>query len=203
MDDDLNQKADEFTDHADDAASSAWEHVEETGQENVDAVENKAENVWETVEDNREEAVDFVAEGAETVQGTWSEIKEEKMDQNDEFMQASAESWSAEEQPAPVNYTQGETNRWGSPVPPQETYQAPQAPVETSIPREEYRSVNTSQVVTPQEKKEFPVWAIVLIILLVLCLCFVIPVILILGGGIAIFRNLIEQSSLLLPYLFM
>lgn len=203
MDDDLNQNADEFADKVEDVASSAWEHVEETGQDIVDAVENKAENVWETVEDKRDEAEDFVAEGAETVQGTWSEIEEVKMDQNDEFMQASAESWSAEEQPTPVNHTQGESNRWGSPVPPQETYQAPQAPAETSIPREEYRSVNTGEVVTPQEKKDFPVWAIVLIILLVLCLCFVIPVILILGGGIAIFRNFIEHSSLLLPYLFM
>ncbi len=203
MDDDFNQKADDFAENAEDAASNAWEHVEETGQDIVDAVENKAENVWETVEDKREEAADFVNEGAETVQGTWSEIKEEKMDQNDEFMQASAESWSAETQPAPEAYPQGETNRWGSPVPPQEPYHAPEPPAGQSVPREEYRSVNTGQVVTPQEKKEFPVWAIVLIIVLVLCLCIILPVVLIIGGGLAVFRNIVENTSLLLPYLFM
>lgn len=203
MDDDFNQKADDFAENAEDAASSTWEHVEETGQDIVDAVENKAENVWETVEDKREEAADFVNEGAETVQGTWSEIKEEKMDQNDEFMQASAESWSAEPQPAPEAYPQGETNRWGSPVPPKEPYHAPEPPAGQSVPREEYRSVNTGQVVTPQEKKEFPVWAIVLIIVLVLCLCIILPVVLIIGGGLAFFRNIVENTSLLLPYLFM
>jgi hypothetical protein len=203
MDDDLNQKADELADNVEDAATNTWEQVEETGRNIVDAVENTTENVWETVEDSHDEAGDFVAEGAETVQGTWSEIEEVKMDQNDEFMQVSAESWSAEEQPTPVSYSQGETNRWGSPVPPQETYQAPETPVGQSIPREEYRSVNTGQVVTPQEKKDFPVWAIVLIILLVLCLCVILPVVLILGGGIALFRNILENTSILLPYLFM
>jgi hypothetical protein len=55
----------------------------------------------------------------------------------------------------------------------------------------------TSGTTTPKKDDGFPVWAIVLIVLLVLSLCVLCPVILVLGGVISLFQG----ALILLPFI--
>jgi hypothetical protein len=112
-------------------------------------------------------------------------------DNQDDFMQASAESWSAEEVAQPQPIPAAETNRWGSPQPEQ-----PQVP-----PVEPVHTVSSEPVQPPRKKESFPVWAIVLIVLLVLCLCVLLPVLIFFTVSRGIFNSL--DTSSYLPFLFM
>ena len=194
MDENLENAAQEFERDLNDAAENAWKPVEES-----------AEQVQSHVEEAHETAQEHVAEAAETVEGDWSEVK-------DEFHQASAETWSAPETPQTPIPPQPEADRWGAPVvdaaddpgrwndnlytPGTEEPAAAEAPKAEEAPKVvDYVATPPAQ---PVKKDKFPVWAIVLIVLLVLCICIACPIIILGSSFFAIFRNTVS----ILPILF-
>lgn len=102
----------------------------------------------------------------------------------DEYMNASAEEWSKEEEPAPVPEPVEEpSDRWGSPIPdedpnrwgsePLETPQAPQTPI-----------------YEPEKKNEGSKWWIIAIIVVVLlCIFACIAVAILFGSIFTLFRG--------------
>ena len=194
MDDNLEKAAQEFERDMNDAAENAWKPVEES-----------AEQVQSNVEEVHEAAQEQVAEAAETVESDWSEVK-------DEFHKASAETWSAPETPQTPVPPQPEADRWGAPVTAaaddpgrwNDNLYTPGAeePEPAAAPKAEEAPKVVDYVATPpaqpQKKDKFPVWAIVLIVLLILCICIALPIIILGGSVLAIFRNV----SSFLPALF-
>ncbi len=103
-----------------------------------------------------------------------------------------------------------ETDRWGSPQSSgsddssrwygelyspgseQPAGQSTSTPPETVVITEPTRTAEASK-----KNDSFPVWAIVLIVLLVLSLCVLCPVILVLGGVISLFQG----ALILLPFI--
>ena len=136
---------------------------------------------------------------------------ENKNDFPEESFKASAEEWSREEPTSPqsTQNPQG-TDRWGSPQDSgsddpnrwQNVLYSPEADQPSS-----QGSRQTPETVVITEPKtgttatkkdgDFPVWAIVLIVLLVITLCVLCPVILILGGVISLFQG----ALILLPFI--
>jgi len=193
MDENLDNAAQDFERKLDDAAENAWKPVNDA-----------AEQVNGQVADAHEAAQEKVEEAAETVQSSWSEVK-------DEFQQASAESWSAPEAPQTPPPPQPEADRWGAPVNAgaddpsrwNNDLYTPGAdePTSTATKAEEapkvvdYVAASTEK---PAKKDSFPVWAIILIVVLVLCLCILCPLLVLGGAGWRIFEN----SGSFLPTLF-
>ena len=136
---------------------------------------------------------------------------ENKKDFSEEPFKASAEEWSQEEPTSPHS-TQNpqETDRWGSPQDSgsddpnrwQNVLYSPEADQPSS-----QGSRQTPETVVITEPKtgttatkkdgDFPVWAIILIVLLVLALCVLCPVILVLGGVISLFKG----ALIVLPFI--
>lgn len=160
MDDNLENAAQEFERKLDDAA----EQINEAS----DAAQHQAEDA------------------AETLEGSWSEVK-------DEFQKASAETWSAPEPAESAPPTQGEADRWGSPLEAAAddpdrwsgTLYTPGADEPSGGTKaEEAPKVVDYAAATgekPAKKESFPVWAIVLIVVLLLCLCIACPVLIFSG----------------------
>ncbi|HOF29154.1 MAG: hypothetical protein KBA05_05495 [Anaerolineaceae bacterium] len=181
------------------------ENLENAAQEFEKDLNNAAEDTWKPVEETSDQAQAHIAEAAETVEGGWSEVK-------DEFQQASAETWSKPETPQTPPAPQPEADRWGAP----ETKAAddpnrwtgelytpeaePPAPAEAPKAQEAPKVVDYTATppAQPEKKDKFPVWAIVLIVLLVLCLCVLLPI-LILGGSLV---AILENASIFVPSLF-
>ena len=194
MDENLENVAQEPERELNDAAENAWKPVEES-----------AEQAQPHIEETHEAAQEQVTEAAETVEGEWNEVK-------DDFQQASAETWSAPEIPQSPPPLQSEVDRWGAPVNEvadesgrwNENLYTPEAeepaPVEAPKAEEAPKVVDyvTTPPAQPEKKDKFPVWAIVLIVLLVLCICIALPIALLAGGVWALFRNL----TTFLPILF-
>lgn len=194
MDENLENAAQESEHDLNDAAENAWKPVEES-----------AEQGQSHIEEVHEAAQEQVTEAAESVEGEWSEVK-------DDFQQASAETWSAPETPqtpippqpeadrrsAPVNEAADSPGRWN------ENLYTPGAeePAPTEAPKVEEAPKVVDYVTTPpaqpEKKDKFPVWAIVLIVLLVLCICIALPIIILGGSLLAIFGNI----NTFLPILF-
>lgn len=194
MDDNLENAAQEFERDLNDAAENAWKPVEEF-----------AEQVQDHIEEAHEAAQEQVAEAAEITEADWSEVK-------DEFHQASAETWSAPETPETPIPPQPEADRWGAVVNEaaddpgrwnedlytpgaEEAAAAAEAKAEEAPKVVDYVATLPAQ---PVKKDKFPIWAIILIVLLVLCICILLPIIILGGSVLAIFRNV----SSLLPILF-
>ena len=190
MDDNLENAAQEFERDLNDAAENAWKPVEES-----------AEQVQANIEETYEAAREQVAEAAETVEGGWSEVK-------DDFQEASVKTWSAPETPQTPVPPQPEADRWGAVV-----NEAADDPgrwndnlytpgAEEPAPAEEAPKV-VDYVATPpaqaEKKDKFPVWAIILIVLLVLCICIACPIIILGGSLFAIFQDAVS----ILPTLFL
>jgi len=194
MDENLDNAAQESEHNLNDAAENAWKPVEES-----------AEQAQSHIEEVHEAAQEQVTETAETVEGEWSEVK-------DDLRQASAETLSVPETPQTPIPTQPEADRWGAPVNEgaddpgrwNENLYTPGAeePAPTEAPKVEEAPKVVDYVATPpvqpEKKDKFPVWAIVLIVLLVLCICIALPIALLAGGVWALFRNL----TTFLPILF-
>jgi len=194
MDDNLDNAAQESEHNLNDAAENAWKPVEES-----------AGQVQPHIEEVHEAAQEQVTEAAETVEGGWSEVK-------DDFHQASAETLSVPETPQTPIPTQPEADRWGAPVNEgaddpgrwNENLYTPGAeePAPTEAPKVEEAPKVVDYVTTPpaqpEKKDKFPVWAIILIVLFVLCICIALPIIILGGSLLAIFGNI----NTFLPILF-
>lgn len=192
------------------------ENLENAAQEPERDLNNAAENAWKPVEESAEQAQSHieevhaaaqeqVTEAAETMEGEWNEVK-------DDFQQASAEKWSAPETEQTSPPPQSETDRWGAPVNEvadesgrwNENLYTPEAeepaPVEAPKAEETRKVVDyvTTPPSQPKKKDKFPVWAIVLVVLLVLCICIALPIALLAGVLGTFFRNL----NTFLPILF-
>lgn len=194
MDENLDNAAQESEHDLNDAAENAWKPVEKS-----------AGQMQPHIEEVHEAAQEQVTEAAETVEGGWSEVK-------DDFQQASAETRSVPETPQTPIPPQPEADRWGAPV--NEGADDPgrwngnlytpgaEEPAPTEAPKVEEAPKVVDYVATPpaqpEKKDKFPVWAIVLIVLLVLCICIFLPIVLLAGGFWAIFGNI----SAFLPILF-
>ena len=216
MDDNFEQKAEEFADDAAQAAEEAaenltqstenvWDKVEDTLEQAGDQVSQAAEQTWDHVEETAEEAGEQVSQAAETVQGTWSEVVEDvpvekpvhEHTYGDEYVpDISDQCCEPDAQPDPLSAAEFAS----SPIGLGPDLMGP------TITAQEVRAMRSDHIVESQKvagkEKEFPVWGIILIILLVLCICIILPVLLVFGGGIAIFRNLFEGVGALLPFLF-
>jgi hypothetical protein len=129
----------------------------------------------------------------------------------EEPFKASAEEWS-KEQPSPAEPAkpESETNRWGSPENsgPEdpnrwhgELYSPgadqPAGQGTSTAPETVVITEPTSAAEPPKKKEGFPVWAIVLIVLLVLGLCVLCPILVVLGGLI----NFAQGAAILLPFI--
>jgi len=194
MDENLENAAQEPERELNDAAENAWKPVEES-----------AEQVQSHIEEVHEAAQEQVTEAAETVEGGWSEVK-------DDFHQASAETLSVPETPQTPIPPQPEADRWGAPVNEgaddpgrwNENLYTPGAeePAPTEAPKVEEAPKVVDYVTTPpaqpEKKDKFPVWAIILIVLFVLCICIALPIIILGGSLLAIFGNI----NTFLPILF-
>jgi hypothetical protein len=128
-------------------------------------------------------------------------------------VEASADRWSSVAPPAPPQqeYVPREADRWGTPTPVEDPARwnsymttpgavGPTATGPTITPQDVIDAPKVDKAT--KKKDDFPVWAIVLIILLALCICVILPVVLVLGGGIAIFRGIFNDLTTLLPLLF-
>jgi len=216
MDDNFEQKAEEFADDAAQAAEEAaenltqstenvWDKVEDTLEQAGDQVSQAAEQTWDHVEETAEEAGEQVSQAAETVQGTWSEVVEDvpvekpvhEHTYGDEYVpDISDQCCEPDAQPDPLSAAEFAS----SPIGLGPDLMGP------TITAQDVRAIRSDHIAESQKEagkeKEFPVWGIILIILLVLCICIILPVLLVFGGGIAIFRNLFEGVGALLPFLF-
>lgn len=179
------------------------ENLENAAQEFERKLDDAAENAWKSVKDSAEQIEGEIVDASETVQGGWNEVK-------DEFHKASAESWSAPEVPqTPPPPPQPETDRWGSPVNENAndpnrwdgTLYSPGADEPAAAPKVEgapkvvdYVAASSAK---PPKKESFPVWAIVLIVVLVLCLCVLCPILFIGGGVLSYFKDM----SSIMPFL--
>ena len=194
MDENLDNAAQESEHNLNDAAENAWKPVEES-----------AEQAQSHIEEVHEAAQEQVTEAAETVEGGWSEVK-------DDFHQTSAETRSVPETPQTPIPPQPEADRWGAPVNEiadesgrwNENLYTPEAeepaPVEAPKAEEAPKVVDyvTTPPAQPEKKDKFPVWAIILIVLFVLCICIALPIIILGGSLLAIFGNI----NTFLPILF-
>lgn len=182
------------------------ENFENKAENLSDELNKAAEEGWETVKDQAEEGVQKAEESLETAA---EEVK-------DDFMQASAETWSEVPEATPITSQEPAADRWGSPEPvnaedpnrwqgqlytpgseePPTKGQKTETPqVVDYVPAKETVSKSTT---SPEKKDKFPVWAIILIVVLVLlCLCSV----LLIGGLVwafdGVFSNLTQVLHLM------
>ena len=225
MDDNLEHAAEEANDSLNQAADNAWKAMDDAAEQTQGIQEEAAglvEEGKEQVSEVAQEAEAVKEKAAGVVEGGWQAVNkvvepttEKVVEVKDEFMQASAESWSKEvpaepaKEPEPV-----EADRWGTPAPaasedanrwtseiyspeaepvakPAEPVIVEAKPVGTGLPP---AGVKASE---PAKKGKFPTWAIVLIVLFVLCICIACPLLVIFSGALDWVRN----SSMVVPFL--
>jgi vacuolar-type H+-ATPase subunit H len=178
-------------------------NLQDSADEFSKDVKNAAEDAWKAVEDAantaKEKTEDVLKEASKTIEGTWEEARKDVEKASEEVAAAKAD----------LSEPAAETERWGGATPPStedtdrwtgELYTPEQAGPEEQ--RGEFKSASSTgparTAATPSaEKKSFPVWAIVLIVLLVLCICIGLPLILIVGGAL----NWASNAMLLIPLL--
>ena len=236
MDDNFEEKADEFANKIEDAAEqadeqiekavesigdrleeagetvkSAWEQTEETVQETI-------ESTWEHVEEVQEDSTEFIEPAPEADQAAWSEVTPEPVDDvsqtseeaqkkhehtyNDEFVPDESDECCEPQ----VIYDPLAAAEWGS-----SQVNVGSGMAGPTITAKDVRAIKADHVIDTErkaanetkDKKDFPVWAIVLIVLLLLCICIFLPLMLVTGGLIAIFRSAFSTTLNILPYLFM
>lgn len=236
MDDNFEEKADEFANKIEDAAEqadeqiekavenigdrleeagetvkSAWEQTEETVQETI-------ESTWEHVEEVQEDSIEFIEPAPEADQAAWSEVTPEPVDDvsqtseeaqkkhehtyNDEFVPDESDECCEPQ----VIYDPLAAAEWGS-----SQVNVGSGMAGPTITAKDVRAIKADNVVDTErkaanetnDKKDFPVWAIVLIIVLLLCICIMLPILFVGAGLIAIIRSLISTTLDILPYLFM
>lgn len=122
-------------------------------------------------QDQNNQSDDFMNASAES----WS--KDENSHLEDEFSKASAEEWSKPESVIENLPGKEETDRWGSPIQKEDNIGNQQ---ESNLDDEKRPPVIIDSNPQVKGKKRFPWWAIVLIILGALCLCsaVVVPIVL-------------------------
>jgi len=236
MDENFEEKADEFANKIEDAAEqadeqiekavesigdrleeagetvkSAWEQTEETVQETI-------ESTWEHVEEVQEDSTEFIEPAPEADQAAWSEVTPEPVDDvsqapeeaqkkhehtyNDEFVPDESDECCEPQ----VIYDPLAAAEWGS-----SQVNVGSGMAGPTITAKDVRAIKADHVVDTErkaanetnDKKDFPVWAIVLIIVLLLCICIMLPILFVGAGLIAIIRSLISTTLDILPYLFM
>ncbi|MDD2522493.1 MAG: hypothetical protein PHW11_06720 [Anaerolineaceae bacterium] len=263
MDDNFDDKHEEFPEHIENAAEeageqisqaaeSAWNHVEDAAEEAGEKASELAEVAIDQVQETTEEAVKVAEEAFEEARVLPTELAEKVWD-GEEVLDIPAAEQPNKDDPGihdhgweHVDETVEETvdaapGTW-SKVPGkrehEHTYDDQHVPdisadccepdplidsraaaefasspiglgtdmIGPTITANEVRSMRMDHIAESrkeaQKQKDFPVWAIILIILLVLCLCVLLPVLLVFGGGFAIFRDLFGSFGGFLPYLF-
>jgi hypothetical protein len=208
----IEQAAENAWDHVEEPAErtsqvavNAWDKVEDTAEQAGEHIDQAAENAWDQVEEEHVDVSDTIEETAETVQGTWSEVGEDSSavqhkhehTYGDEYVpDISDKCCEPDAQPDP--FSAGEFA--SSPIGIGPDLMGP------TITAKDVRAIRSDHIADSQKegnkKRDFPIWAIILIILLVLCICIILPVLLVFGGGIAIFRDLFGTSGAFLPYMF-
>ncbi len=217
MDENLENNHDEFADRIEDAAEEAGEQLNQAAESAWESVEDPVEPVkdfdgeeaWEPIEEPSEGVIDAVQAG---VENAWNPVSDETVHTapagqkphhhtyHDEYVvDESDECCDPQAKPDPIA-----TSEFGSsPI-----GLGPDIIGPTLTP-DDVRSIRADHIAKTQKrtdaptrtKKEFPVWAIILIILLVLCICVILPVLLVFGGGWAIFKDLLASLGTSLPYL--
>lgn len=228
MDDNFEEKADEFANRIEDAAEqadeqiekavenisdqldqagevvkSAWEQTEETAQETI-------ESTWEHVEEVQEDSTEFIEPAPEADQAAWSEVtsepeetrKEHEHTYNDEFVPDESNECC---EPQVINDPLSAAE-WSTPQ-----VSVGSGMAGPTITAKDVRAIKADHIIDTErkaaevtnDKKDFPVWAIVLIVLLLLCICICLPLLIVGGGLIAIFRSVFSTTLNILPYLFM
>lgn len=215
MDENLENNHDEFADRIDNtaqeadehnqAAQSAWQSVEDP----VEPVRDfDGEEAWEPIEEPTEEVIDAVQAG---VENAWNPVGDETVQTppagqkphhhtyHDEYViDESDECCDPQTKPDPIAASEFGSSPIGL---------GPDIIGPTLTP-EDVRSIRADHIAKTQKradasartKKEFSIWAIILIILLGLCVLVILPVLLVIGGGWAIFQDLFASLGSTLPY---
>lgn len=205
----VEEAAEQAGDQTSQAAENTWERVEEAAETAGEQTEQVTENVWDHVEEEHAEELESLEETVESVPGTWSEVKEEVFEDSelgkghhehtygDEYVpDISDKCCEPDVNTDPLTYSEFASSPIGL---------GPELAGPT-ITAQDVRAMRSDHIVNSEKKarkeKDFPVWAIILIILLVLCICVILPVLFVFGGGFVIFRDLLGSISTFLPYMF-
>jgi len=207
--DKVEDAAEQAGDQTSQAAENAWERIEEAAETAGKQTEQVAENVWDHVEEGHAEELESVEETVESVPSTWSEVKEEVIEDS-ALGKVHHEHTYGDEYVPDISDKCCEPDVNTDPLTSAEFASSPigLGPdlVGPTITAQDVRAIRSDHIVNSQKKarkeKDFPVWAIILIILLVLCICVILPVLFVFGGGFVIFRDLFGSISTFLPYLF-
>jgi len=221
MDDNFEEKADEFANKIEDAAEQVDEQIEKAVESIGDRLEETGETVksaWEHVDEVQEDSTEFIEPAPEADQAAWSEVTPEPVDNvsqapeetqkehhhtyNDEFVPDESNECCEPQ----VIYDPLAASEWGS-----SQVSVGSGMAGPTITAKDVRAIKADHVVDTErkaanetkDKKDFPVWAIVLIVLLLLCICIFLPLLIVGGGLIAIIRGLISTTLNIFPYLFM
>jgi hypothetical protein len=205
------EQGEEVVEDAGDEVESVWDEVTEVADEPSEVIES----AWQPGEEVSD-AQAFVMPEPNT---DWSGRGEVTVESGDQFMRESSETWREHRH-----------NHEGEFVPEQDEGLDPKARYDPRIAAEwgsttrvagaeiagpqitpkDIQSIKADQFVEAEkktadavkEKKDFPVWAIVLIILLVLCICILIPVLLVFGG-LFVLGDMISSFASFLPSQFL
>jgi hypothetical protein len=114
----------------------------------------------------------------------------------DDFMNASAEEWSKEEEPLPAPEPIEEpTDRWGSPSPVEDPNRWGSEPLETP------QTPQKPTYDTPEKNKGSKWWIIAIIVVVLLCIFACVAIVLIFGSVFSIFQS--DFSGLIqMPFSF-
>ena len=219
------EEVEETAETAGEQASQAWDHIEEAAEETEKQIGEITEEIWEQVEPgatieqvvgdawDRVEEVDSepfetIQPNAEIVQGVWSDSD------NPATAPAGPEGHQHSYADEYVPEDLGDCCEPDATIDPRASAEFMSSPVGLgpdsigpSITAEDLRDIKAEHFAATingkvKEKKEFPAWAIILIILLALCICVLLPVLLVFSGGFAIFRDLFSSLGGIVPYLF-
>jgi len=145
--------------------------------DNNDEFMNASAEEWSKPEEAIEEAGEIVDASFKEVKESAEEVKASA----DEFMKASAEEWSKPEEVISEEVIpETPKDRWGAPQASQSD-EDPDRWGPEKIETETEPKIIDAEPITPEKKKGFPWWGILIIVVVILCLCLVGSVILLLS----------------------
>lgn len=197
--DNLENKADEFAKKMEEASNDGWnvvksgaEKMEEAAAEVKSTAAEAATDSWNKVEETAEKASGIDA---------WKKIDEEARKVESQMNDAANQAEELVEEASGDVYTPaaGHETAWEAeaptqpetPIKPEETWTAP---VFKPVQPEAASSAGTPPPTPGTTQKKFPIWAIILIVLFVLCICGALGVWLV----ASVFSNAFEGVGILL-----
>ena len=199
----IEEAAEETAEQIGEAVVESWEQVE-----HGETIQQIAEDAWDRVEDVDSGPFEKIQPNAEIVQGVWSNSD------NPATAPAGPEGHQHSYGDEYVPEDLGDCCEPDATIDPRASAEFMSSPVGLgpdsigpSITAEDLREIKAEHYAATindkvKDKKDFPAWAIILIILLVLCICVLLPVLLVFSGGFAIFRDLFSGLGGIVPYLF-